>query len=138
MSNVYPAWSPIADVLSVLLRQKFPTELPNKDHVGLNFPTSDGFSGHFVRLERLPAGGSTRLVDYPLVDVDVIAPTWAETNALSESIRMLFLGYPHRIATPTGVAVLDSVDETRSFGEVSYPGSSYRRLAATYQFSRRA
>lgn len=138
MSNVYAAWSPISDVLSILLRGKFPAELPSKDHVGLNFPTAESFSGHFVRLERLPAGGSTRLVDYPLVDVDVIAPTWAQANALSESIRMLFLGYPHRIATPpTGVAVLDSVDETRSFGEVPYPGSSYRRLAATYQFSRR-
>jgi hypothetical protein len=137
MSNVYPAWSPIADVLSVLLREKFPAELPTKKNVGLEFPTATDFTGHFVRLERLPAGGSTRLVDYPLVDVDVIAPTWAQANALSESIRMLFLGYPHSIATPAGVAVLDSVDETRSFAEVPYPGSTYRRLAATYQFSRR-
>lgn len=135
MSDVLPRYKNIADVLSVLLRETFPAELPNEDHVGLVFP--DDESGYFVRLERLPAPGRTKLNDYPLVDVDVVAPTYAQAEALSESISMLFLGYPHSIATPSGVAVLDSVDETRSFSEVPYPDSSYRRLAATYQFSLR-
>lgn len=135
MSDVMPRYKNISTVLSILLRDKFPTELPTSKHVGLNFP-DEGF-GHFVRLERLPAPGRTKLNDYPLVDVDVIAPTYAQAEALSESISMLFLGYPHSIATPSGVAVLDSVVETRSFSEVPYPDSSYRRLAATYQFSLR-
>lgn len=133
MTNVYTRFKNIEDVLSILLRREFPTELPTEDRVGSNFPENDG--GLFVRVERV-GGPRTRLNDYPAVVIDVVAPTYDQAEALSESISMLLLGYPHSIATPTGVAVLDKV-EGPGFTEVPYPDSSYRRLAATYQFSLR-
>lgn len=135
MSNVYTRFQNIEDVLSALFRDKFPTELPDESHVGSIFPEDD--DGFFVRIEKL-GGVRTRTNDYPTVWIDVVAPTYAQAESLSESISMLLLGYPHSIATPTGVAVLDSVDETSSFAEETpYPDSSYRRLSATYDLSLR-
>lgn len=132
MSNVYTRFQNIEDVLRTLLVDRF-AEL-TEDNVGSVFPDQDG--GIFVRIEKL-GGVRTRLVDYPTVDIDVVAPTYGQAESLSESISMLLLGYPHSIATPSGVAVLDSVDETSSFAELPYPDSSYRRLSATYDFSLR-
>lgn len=132
MSNVYTRFPNAEDALRALLIDKF-AEL-NEDNVGSVFP--DRESGPFVRIEKL-GGIRTRLNDYPTVDIDVVAPTYAQAESLSESISMLLLGYPHSIATPSGVAVLDSVDETSSFAEYPYPDSSYRRLSATYDLSLR-
>jgi hypothetical protein len=134
MSNVYTRFKNIEDVLSALFRDKFPDELPDEDRVGSIFPENDG--GYFVRIEKL-GGGRTNLNDYPTVWIDVVAPTYGQAESLSESISMLLLGYPVSVATPTGVAVLDSVDETSSFAETPYPDSSYRRLSATYDLSLR-
>jgi hypothetical protein len=132
MSNVYTPYLNIEDVLRELFVDHF-DELDPED-VGSVFPEHE--VGPFVRVEKID-GGRTRLEDYPAVWIDVVAPTYAQAFSLSESISMLLLGYPHRVATPSGVAVLDSVDETSSFAEYPYPDSSYRRLSATYEFSRR-
>jgi hypothetical protein len=134
MSNVYTRFPNIEDVLRYLLLDKFPDELPDETRIGSDFPDSD--NGYFVRIEKM-GGVRTRLVDYPTVDIEVVAPTYGQVESLSESISMLLLGYPHTIATPSGVAVLDSVDETSSFAEYPYPDSSYRRLSATYDLSLR-
>lgn len=132
MSNVYTRFGNIEDILRTLLVDHF-AEL-EADDVGSVFPENE--TGPFVRIEKL-GGVRTRLNDYPSVDIEVVAPTYAQAESLSESISMLLLGYPHSIATPSGVAVLDSVDETRSFAETPYPDSSYRRLSATYDLSLR-
>ena len=132
MSNVYTRFSNIEDVLRVFLADKI-SGLEQED-IGSVFPENE--DGVFVRVEKLD-GTRTRLEDYPVVWIDVVAPTYAQAESLSESISMLLLGYPHSVATPSGVAVLDSVDETSSFAEYPYPDSSYRRLSATYEFSRR-
>lgn len=131
MSNVYTRYPNIEDVLSLLFQGKLGLDA---DQIGSVFPEGD--EGSFVRVEKV-GGVRTRLNDYPSVWIDVVAPTYAQAESISESISMLLLGYPLSIATPSGVAVLDSVDEVNSFTEAPYPDSSYRRLSATYDFSLR-
>jgi hypothetical protein len=89
----------------------------------------------FVRVDKL-GGPRTKLRDYPLVDVEVVAPSWAEASDLIESIDAWFTSYPHSIATPSGVVVLDSVIVTRSPVEIPWDGPG-RRLAATYSLTLR-
>lgn len=131
MSNVYTRFKNIEDALRLFFIDKL-TLTP--EQIGSVFPEQEDAA--FVRIEKID-GIRTRLNDYPVVWIDVIAPTYGQAESLSESISMLLLGYPHSIATPSGVAVLDSVDETSSFAEYPYPDSSYRRLSATYEFSLR-
>jgi hypothetical protein len=89
----------------------------------------------FVRVDKL-GGGREKLRDYPLVDVEAVAPSYAQASALIESIDAWFTSYPHSIATPTGVVVLDSVIVTRSPVEIPWDGPG-RRLAATYSLTLR-
>lgn len=84
----------------------------------------------FIRVDKI-GGGREKLRDYPLVDVEVVAPAYAQASALIESIDSWFTSYPHSIATPTGVVVLDSAFVTRSPTEIPWDGPG-RRLAATY------
>lgn len=89
----------------------------------------------FVRVDKI-GGAREKLRDYPLVDVEAVAPTWAQASALIESIDAWFTSYPHSIATPSGVVVLDSVLVTRSPVEIPWDGPG-RRLAATYSLTLR-
>ena len=84
----------------------------------------------FVRVDKI-GGGREKLRDYPLVDIEAVAPTYDLASALIESIDAWFTSYPHSIATPSGVVVLDSVFVTRSPTELPWDGPG-RRLAATY------
>lgn len=84
----------------------------------------------FVRVDKI-GGGREKLRDYPLVDIEVVAPTYDLASALIESIDAWFTSYPHSIATPSGVVVLDSAFVTRSPTEIPWDGPG-RRLAATY------
>lgn len=84
----------------------------------------------FVRVDKI-GGPREKLRDYPLVDIEVVAPTYDQASALIESIDAWFTSYPHSIATPSGVVVLDSVIVTRSPTELPWDGPG-RRLAATY------
>lgn len=89
----------------------------------------------FVRVDKL-GGPREKLRDYPLVDIEVVAPTYGEASALIESIDSWLLSYPHSIATPSGVVVLDSAIVTRSPTELPWDGPG-RRLAATYSLTLR-
>lgn len=125
-------------VLFQLFTESFPTELPGGvtgGHVGINYPKDTVEGGYFVRVEKL-GGQRDRQNDFPLVDVEVTAPTYDEAEGLIESIDLLLLGYPHSIATPSGVVVLDLAFVTRAPGEIPWDGPG-RRLAATYSLSLR-
>lgn len=89
----------------------------------------------FVRVDKL-GGPREKLRDYPVIDLEVVAPSYGEASALIESIDAWFTSYPHSIATPTGVVVLDSVLVTRSPVEIPWDGPG-RRLAATYSLTLR-
>jgi hypothetical protein len=101
----------------------------DNQQMGTAYPAGDD-SYTFVRVDKL-GGPRSKLRDYPLVDVEAVAPTWAAASELIESIDTLILSYPHSIATPSGVVVLDSVVVTRSPVEIPWDGPG-RRLAATY------
>lgn len=132
MSNVYTRFPNIEDVLRALFVDKLGL---TEDQVGSIFPEND--EGPFIRIEKI-GGIRTRLNDYPSVDIDVVASTYGQTESLAESVSMLILGFPHRVTLGELACVLDAADETRSFTEVPYPDSSYRRLSATYDLSLRA
>jgi hypothetical protein len=118
---------------------KFEDEFPGGyegGHVGLDFP--DPVADYFFKPRRWPTGGRTKLNDYPLVDIEVLGLTYDGTEDLIESIDAELLGYPLSIATPTGVVVLDHVEQTRSPVRIEYFGdSSVVRFGATYQLSLR-
>lgn len=97
------------------------------DQMGLLYPESPT---QFVRAAKI-GGAREKLRDYPLVDVEAVAGTYAEASELIESIDSLLLGYPQSVTTPSGVVVLDSAFVTRSPTELPWDGPG-RRLAATY------
>lgn len=135
----FPRWPNIEISLMHWAVAKFPTEFPggyNGGHVGLDFP--DPVVDYFFKPWRWPTGGRTKLNDYPVVDIEVLGHDYDGTEALIESIDTELLKYPVRIATPTGVVVLDHVGQTRAPTRIEYFGdSSVVRFGATYQLSLR-
>ena len=135
----FPRWPNIEIVLMHWVTAAYPTELPGGyagGHVGRDDP--DPLDGYYFKPRRWPTGGRTKLNDYPMVDIEVFAPTYDEAEALIESIDSDLLSYPVRMTTPTGVVVIDHVEQTRAPIEIEYFGdSSVWRFGATYQFSLR-
>lgn len=140
----FPRWPNIEIALMHWAVATYPTELPGGymgGHVGRDYP--DPLAGYFFRPRRWSTGGRTKTNDYPVVDIEVLHGTYEGAEALIESIDSDLLGYPLRIATPTsvtpsGVVVIDHVEQTRAPIEIEYFGdSSVWRFGATYQFSLR-
>lgn len=78
-------------------------------------------------------GDDDGLTDYPLVDVEVFAPTRAMAYALAEDIRARLLEAPHRV---NGV-IIDFVRTTIRPRRLPWANEQIRRFAATYRFSAR-
>lgn len=139
MSNEFPRFPNIEHVLMHWAAATWPDEFGpdwESGHVGRKYP--DEFDGWFFRPRRWPTGGRTKLNDYPMVDIEVIGQDYEQVEALIESMDVALLGYPLSIATPTGVVVLDYVEQTRSPVEIPFFGdSSVVRFQATYQLSLR-
>lgn len=139
MSLELPRWPNIEVVLMHWAVTTFEDAFPGGyegGHVGKDFP--DPIENYFFKPWRWPSGGRTKLNDYPLVDIEVLGRDYDGTEDLIESIDAKLLGYPVRIATPTGVVVLDHVEQTRAPVKIDYFGdSTVVRFGATYQLSLR-
>lgn len=134
----FPRWPNIEIVLMHWAVATYPSNFPSFDgkYVGRDYP--DPLESTFFHPRRWPTGGRTKLNDYPMVDIEVLAKTYDEAEALIESIDSDLLSYPVRMTTPTGVVVIDHVEQTRAPIEVPYFGDdSIWRFGATYQFSLR-
>jgi hypothetical protein len=80
----------------------------------------------FIRVLRV-GGGSDRLNDFPVVDVDVFAATYVAAQLLAEQVRARLVGPPP--ASP----VLDSAVCQTGPHELPWgDGSTVRRFGATY------
>lgn len=139
----FPRWPNIELVLMHWAIATYPSDFLEFDgrYVGREYP--DPLESVFFRPRRWPTGGRTKLNDYPMVDIEVLAKTYDEAEALIESIDSDLLGYPLRITvptdvTPSGVVVIDHVEQTRAPIPIDFFGDdSIWRFAATYQFSLR-
>lgn len=138
-ANEFPRWPNIEIVLMHWVTAKWPTEFGpdwESGKVGREYP--DEFDGLFFRPRRWPTGGRTKLNDYPVVDIEVLGSSYTQVEALIESMDTALLGYPLSIATPTGVVVLDYVEQNRAPVEIPFFGdTSVVRFQATYQLSLR-
>lgn len=86
----------------------------------------------FVRVARI-GGRDDRVTDYPVVDIDVFAPTRQRARDLAEGVRSWLLRYPVRVGTVT----LDRVvTETAPF-QAPWEGDNVSRYLATYRISTR-
>lgn len=81
----------------------------------------------FVRVLRV-GGGRDRINDYPTVDVDVFAPTYAAAEAMAEAIDAWLVG------PPPGPRVFDRVEVEVAPRELPWGDeSTVRRFNATYR-----
>lgn len=138
-ANDFGRFPNIEKVLMHWAAGRWPTEFPGGyegGHVGVEDP--DPIDGYFFKPRRWPSGGRTKLNDYPLVDIEVLGRDYDGVEDLIESMDAVLLGYPVRVTTPTGVVVLDHVEQTRAPVRIPYFGeTAVARFGATYQLSLR-
>ncbi|TDC02281.1 hypothetical protein E1091_01140 [Micromonospora fluostatini] len=105
--------------------------LAGAGRAGVETPTDLQAKLPFIRVLRI-GGGSDRLSDFAVVDVDVFAASYGAAELLAERVRQLLTGPPLR----AGAAVLDRI--TCDSGPVELPWApGVRRFGATYQVTAR-
>lgn len=130
MPQTLEPFAPAEDVLLDLLIAGFPDDIKGS---GTQLADVDAEHTPFVLAQRV-GGPSTRLNSYPLLDLEVFAPTRAAAVSLSERISAFLLGYPRSVETGGRFVVIDMVEETRPPVELPWD-DNMRRIGATYQIS---
>lgn len=83
----------------------------------------------FVRIRRVD-GGNDVVTDFPIVDVDVFAPTYAVAEPLAEAIRQL-------LTRPRASTLIDRIDCPAGPRELPWGDGRMRRIGATYEAATR-
>lgn len=117
MGSLFP------DVARVLVEDL--ETLAGVGHTGTQTPVDLAGVLPFVRVLRV-GGGSDRLNDLPVIDVDVFADTYAAAELLAERIRQRLVGPPP--AQPQ----LDRADCEVGPRELPWGDGQIRRFGATY------
>ncbi len=101
-------------------------------HTGTETPADLLGALPFIRVLRV-GGGSDRLNDFPAVDIDVFAGTYAAAELLAEQVRQRVVG------PPPAVAVLDRAVCEVAPRELPWgtPDDGVRRWGATYLITTR-
>ncbi len=129
MANDLRPFEPAEQVALDLLLAGFPDDIDDSG------TTLDGIDPAQTSLRVTRVGGpSTRLNSYPVLDIEVFAPTYAAAVSLSERISAYLLGYPRSVESGGRIVVIDLVEETRPPVELPWD-DNVRRFGATYQFS---
>ncbi len=104
--------------------------LAGAGHTGVQTP--EDFAGllPFIRVLRA-GGGSDRLNDYPSIDVDCFAGTYAAAELLAEQVRQRLVG------PPPAQPLFDSAYCQVGPRELPWGDGEIRRFAATYTVTTR-
>ena len=113
------------------LRAALVARFPAPTRVAISETPSD-LSGTVIVVDRIGGGDSTRL-DYPVVDIDVFAPTLPTALDVAEQVRdFVRFGLPGM--TVNSVTFTD-VTTTSGPSSAPYPNTNTRRIIATYRFA---
>lgn len=99
--------------------------LAGAGHTGVQTPVDLVAVLPFVRVLRV-GGGSGRINDYPTIEVDVFAATYAEAERLAELVRQRLVG------PPPAQPLLDRADCETGPHELPWGDGEIRRFGATY------
>ncbi len=99
--------------------------LAGAGHTGVQTPADLAVVLPFVRVLRV-GGGSGRLNDYPVLDIDVFASTYTEGELLAEQVRQRLVG------PPPAAVLLDSAYCETGPHELPWGDDQIRRFGATY------
>ena len=107
------------------------TALAGDGHTGAQTPADLAGTLPFIRVTRF-GGGADHVSDYPMVDVDVFAATYAAAQQLAEQVRARIVG------PPPAAALLDRVVCEQGPHELPWgDDSTVRRFGATYRVTTR-
>ncbi len=110
--------------MNVVLRDLIGDRVGGTTNVGPQTPEDLAARPWFVRAMRVD-GGSDLLNDYPVMEVDVFAPTYAVGEPLAENIRQWLT---RRRPSP----VVDRIDCLTAPRELPWGDGTMRRFGATY------
>jgi len=136
MTYDLPAFPDIEEVLRNALLTRFGGgDEPPGSHIDNVVGSLPGDIGGetIVYVERI-GGTRTRLNDYPMVDVEVFAPSRGLAKDVIESIDAFLLGYPHAVDVGVDRVIIDFVLNTRTPVRLFWDDSN-SRFGATYSMS---
>ncbi len=110
----------------IVLREILSPLVGGLTNVGIETPTDLADRQWFIRVRRVPGGGSGEFEDVAVVDVDVFAPTYAVAEPLSAQAHVTLLS---RRVHP----LVDKVFCVRSPVELEWGDGGIRRFGAGYE-----
>jgi len=136
-SNVLTAYASITDVFKVLLPQGVPelVTVGSVYRVGTSLPSGLDVTLPYVRVDRV-GGRQEKLLETPVLDLDVFHSSRPLAVSLSETISTFLLGYPHAVVLPGGrKVILDIIEQVSPPVEVPWDDSNIRRFLSSYQIT---
>lgn len=135
MSRILEPYPDIAAAVMLLVEQWYPDEFAPRDgrfRTGRVFPPNVQNDLPFCRVQDI-GGNDDGLTDRPLIDVDILAPSFAEARRLAVGVQARLLGYPWR----AGTTVLDQVRTAMRPHAVPWDDDNIHRYYASYGISAR-
>lgn len=135
MGRILKPYPDTAEAVMLLMEQWYPDEFgpqPDGFRTGRVFPPNVQGKLPFGRVTDI-GGNDDGLTDYPLIDVDILAATFAQARDLSKGIQARLLGYPWR----AGSTVIDKVRTAMRPHAVPWDDDNTFRFYSSYKISAR-
>jgi hypothetical protein len=142
MGRILKPYPDVAEAVMLLVEGWFPDEFAPRGDAADDYRTGRVYPPNlqdliangevFCRVTDI-GGNDDGLTDRPLVDIDVLAPTFARARDLSKEIQARMLGYPWR----AGSTVIDKVRTAMRPHDVPWDDDNTFRFYSSYTVSAR-